>query len=391
MVVGSPDYMPPEQLRGEAVDHRVDIYAAGVVLYELITGRMPFNATSLTELFVAILRDPIEPVLTSRSDCPPELEAIIVKAMSREAADRYQSANEMRQALIDLQRTHRLSSGTLLHTRLSERPAGAQQSQTRRASTTKDYVLETDRVRTAELQVPIKKAGSRLLVIGAIVAIAGVGVVWAMRSPSSGGEHEVQPQAAASVAAPAPEAKPAAPAPAAAEPAAAPSAPSAAVVPALEPAAALPPGAAEPAAPVAEPAPAAPAERGDTRAKKSAPSAKAAAHAPPVAVAPVPAAPAPKVEAPKSAAKAEPQGAPVGDMIKQAAAAFVRGQMPLARSLYRDATERAPSNADAWRGLGMVSSRMGEKSEASRAFKRYLTLRPDAPDAEAIKKKLAEQ
>jgi serine/threonine-protein kinase len=384
MVVGSPDYMPPEQLRGEAVDHRVDIYAAGVVLYELITGRMPFNATSLTELFVAILRDPIEPVLKSRSDCPTELEAIILKAMSREAADRYQSANEMRQALIDLQRTHRLSSGSLLQTKLSTRPAGAQQSQTRRASGAMDYALETERVRTAELQVPIKRAGSRMLMIGAVVAIAGVGVVWAMRS-ASGGEHAVQPQAAASVATPAPAERPAAaPAPATAEPAA-----PRAAAPEPPPSAAVPSGVVEPAAEpaaVTTPEPAV-AAHADTRPKKGAAGTKAAQHGASATVAPPPAAAAPKAEPPKPAAQ---PAAPVGDLIKQAAAAFVRGQMPLARSLYRDATEHAPSNADAWRGLGMVSSRMGEKTEASRAFKRYLQLRPDAPDAEAIKKKLAE-
>jgi Flp pilus assembly protein TadD len=78
----------------------------------------------------------------------------------------------------------------------------------------------------------------------------------------------------------------------------------------------------------------------------------------------------------------------VPELLQQAAAAFVRGQMPRSRSLYREATGKAPGNADAWRGLGMVSSRMGEREEASRAFKRYLSLRPDAADAAAIRKKL---
>jgi Flp pilus assembly protein TadD len=89
----------------------------------------------------------------------------------------------------------------------------------------------------------------------------------------------------------------------------------------------------------------------------------------------------------KPAAAAGPSAA---ELLQQAAAAFVRGQMPRARALYREATQRAPNDPSAWRGLGMVSSRMGEHGEATRALQRYLTLRPDAPDADAIRKKLSE-
>jgi regulator of sirC expression with transglutaminase-like and TPR domain len=94
-----------------------------------------------------------------------------------------------------------------------------------------------------------------------------------------------------------------------------------------------------------------------------------------------------------SATPARTEAAPVAnptEQLQQAAAAFVRGQMPRARALYREATELAPASPEAWRGLGMVSSRMGERSEAARALQRYLTLRPNAPDAAAIRKKLQE-
>jgi tetratricopeptide (TPR) repeat protein len=126
---------------------------------------------------------------------------------------------------------------------------------------------------------------------------------------------------------------------------------------------------------------------GESHPKKTAAGAKISAHAeaPRSPAAPV-AAPAPALA---PSAPAAPGGQSGADLVRQASAAFVRGQMPLARSLYREASERAPSNADAWRGLALVSSRMGEHGEAERAFKRYLALRPNAPDADAIRKKLA--
>src|SRR5262249_14863111 len=113
MVVGSPDYMPPEQLRGEDVDHRVDIYAAGVVLYELTTGTVPFDANTLPELFIAIRTKEVRPPSRIRNDCPPELEQVIMRAMARDPAHRFQSALEMEQALEAVQRAAGLSHDAL--------------------------------------------------------------------------------------------------------------------------------------------------------------------------------------------------------------------------------------------------------------------------------------
>src|SRR5688500_4525740 len=61
MVVGTPHYMSPEQVRGDELDSRSDIYAAGVVLYEAITGKPPFNGEGLGDIAASILRDPVVP------------------------------------------------------------------------------------------------------------------------------------------------------------------------------------------------------------------------------------------------------------------------------------------------------------------------------------------
>ena len=252
MVVGSPDYMPPEQLRGDEVDHRVDIYAAGVVLYELIAGRMPFNATTLTELFVAILRDPITPPSQLRADCPPELQAVILRSLSRDANERFQSAREMGAALVEVQRNCGMRAGDL-GARYSAPPSSASSPQrvqtgTRRAATTsEEYVLETERVRTAELRLPVRRNGVRY-VLGALALFAcAVALGWLMRPAR---EESLPPAVAPSERAQAANVNPAVPAqpvpvePAAAEPAAA--------EPPAEPA---PAAVAAPAVPVAEPEP----------------------------------------------------------------------------------------------------------------------------------------
>jgi tRNA A-37 threonylcarbamoyl transferase component Bud32 len=377
-VVGSPDYMPPEQLRGEAVDHRADLYAMGVVLYEAVTGRVPFNAESLTELFVAILRDPVAPPRQYRPDCPPELEAVIMRALSREAGQRYASAADMERALELVQRSCVLPTGAGTLERLSQPPPAAQPQ--RRAST-QGYALETERVRTAELQVPLQRPGERMALVAGAALLGAVGIAWGMRGSqdSAAPEHRVAPAAVAAM--------PAQPVmPAVAQPAAQPSASAEPTAVAIGEAAKVP---TEPASPGADHGPRSHAHEDAAlkhRAAHGGPArSEQSARAQPAEVKPsAPRAP----DAPKPATV--PDGLSAAELSQQAAAAFVRGQMPRARALYREATQKAPGDAAAWRGLGMVSSRMGEREEAARAFKRYLALSPGAADADAIRKKLSE-
>ena len=94
MVLGTIAYMAPEQLRADAVDHRVDLFALGVVLYELLTARLPFRGPTLADTFDRIFHADPEPVSRIIPAVLPELERIVQKALQKSAADRYQTARE---------------------------------------------------------------------------------------------------------------------------------------------------------------------------------------------------------------------------------------------------------------------------------------------------------
>jgi serine/threonine-protein kinase len=98
-VMGTPYYMSPEQAKGGAVDNRSDLYAIGVVLYQMVTGRVPFNASSFNELLFKIALESPEPIEQIVPDCPPAFIALINKGMARDPAHRFQSAPEFRAAL----------------------------------------------------------------------------------------------------------------------------------------------------------------------------------------------------------------------------------------------------------------------------------------------------
>jgi serine/threonine-protein kinase len=100
-VIGTAQYLSPEQARGDRVDARSDLYSAGCLLYELLTGRPPFTGDSPVAIAYQHVRE--NPVPPSRvdPDVPPWADAIVLKAMAKPPADRYQSAAEMR---ADLQR-----------------------------------------------------------------------------------------------------------------------------------------------------------------------------------------------------------------------------------------------------------------------------------------------
>jgi serine/threonine-protein kinase len=98
-IIGSADYMAPEQSRGDRVDGRADLYALGVIAYQLVTGRLPFVERTLTALLLAHqTKPPITPTSLC-PDVPPALSSVILRALAKDPEERYQSASAMRGAL----------------------------------------------------------------------------------------------------------------------------------------------------------------------------------------------------------------------------------------------------------------------------------------------------
>lgn len=98
-VVGTPAYMAPEQLEGPDVDARSDVYACGVVMYEALSGRLPFEGQNLARLLKAVLDDEVVPLSTRRPEIPAALSGAIMRALARKPENRFQTVASLIAAL----------------------------------------------------------------------------------------------------------------------------------------------------------------------------------------------------------------------------------------------------------------------------------------------------
>ena len=254
-MMGTPAYMSPEQVRGQEVDPRMDLYAAAVVFYRLLTQHLPFEAEQPMALLHAQLHDPPTPSRQFRADLPEWIDAVLARGLAKAPIDRFQTAAEFRAALEDGVTGQMTLSATPTAFRRSFDETVATPAPMRATSSVPSQAASAriEPVPSGRTEVTLTLGTRYLAGAGALLTllVIGVGVLGyaALRRPTV-----VQPLASATVvpvAAPAPIAEPAGQPSAASAPpapAAAAAAPSAVV---SKVASALP-------APAAQPAPAAP-------------------------------------------------------------------------------------------------------------------------------------
>ena len=122
-VLGTLRYMSPEQARGQAVDHRSDIFSLGIVLYEMVTGQLPFSGASALDTLHAIAFEETRPMTALRPNLPPSLQRVVTRCLRKRAPDRYPDAKELVSDLKTVQREVEsgISSRVSLAARLQER------------------------------------------------------------------------------------------------------------------------------------------------------------------------------------------------------------------------------------------------------------------------------
>jgi serine/threonine protein kinase len=99
VLIGTPHYLSPEQLRSQPVDHRTDIYAFGVIMYQLLSGKLPFPADNFGQLVLQIATGTPVPLRELAPDLPPGAELVVAHAMAREPQERFQDVRELIEAL----------------------------------------------------------------------------------------------------------------------------------------------------------------------------------------------------------------------------------------------------------------------------------------------------
>lgn len=213
IVMGTVNYMSPEQALGREVDQRSDIFSLGVVLYEMATGRLPFAGDTVTETIDRIAHSQPEAIARLNYDVPAELEVIVKKALRKDREDRYQTIHDLLVDLRELKREADLAAGlerstppvsrsveiptqiydsAAMAAQTSGPPAAATTSIPHHPTSSAEYVAgEIKKNKKAVIAVAV-------LVLLVVVAVVGIGGAMALRYYGSLGYVPIKPPARAS-------------------------------------------------------------------------------------------------------------------------------------------------------------------------------------------------
>jgi serine/threonine-protein kinase len=390
MVCGTPEYMSPEQARGETLDGRSDLYAVACILYQMSCSELPFRAETTLGVVTKLLNDVPIPPSKRRPDgnLPAALEALILRGLDKLRERRFANAREMREALHDAIGIKRPASGKIAASSTADRELAlaatgvatpisqpALPPATAAAGGSVHGEMAAAKTATTRRNWPALTAGAVVLGLGLLVAAKLLRPAPQPEAPpvaQPAAPPVEQPQAPPQAAGP----------PAAQPPAAAPAAPPAPPVTATAP---------EPAAvAVAEPRPAVHkshhrAQIGNSGNGNGGNSGVVAVNlggpSTPVAAGGISAAPAAPVAAKPTPVAAKPTRSVPGGPFAEGEQLFKSGDIEGALARYLEAARLEPDRAVIQREIVKCYNRLGQKDRAQPYVKRYLELAPDAQDA----------
>jgi serine/threonine protein kinase len=208
MVLGTPQYMSPEQAEGKPVDPRADLYALGIILYEMLVGKVPFDAPSVPAILVKHLKEPPQPPSKLRGSIPPNLESIVLRCLAKEPEKRFATADDLAAALEFTDDTiAKVEEGptegipalsTALQappTVVSSSPPPPDPRDLPPIPLTVPHPSETSR-RDVTVRSPSKRPSSWIWVVLAIAALAVAAVIFALLNRDGGDGQDTESQSA---------------------------------------------------------------------------------------------------------------------------------------------------------------------------------------------------